>query len=93
MWCSRLRIRHCHCCGSGLATVACVPTLGQELLHAAGVAKKKKKNTANLYIDLDLSSLHYLLFSSAPPPWGGHNVLLRLNISSCALKSDYRLLL
>ena len=40
--CSRLKIWWCHCCGSDTA-VAHVQSLSQELSHAAGKAKKKKK--------------------------------------------------
>ena len=42
LWLSRLRIQHCHCSG-WIAAVAWVQSLAQELLHATGVAKKKKK--------------------------------------------------
>ena len=37
-WLSRLRIWHCHCCGSGPWALA------WELLHATGVAKNKPPN-------------------------------------------------
>ena len=42
LWCSRLRIKCCHC-SSWVAVVAWVWFLAQELPHAMGVAKKKKK--------------------------------------------------
>ena len=46
-WYSRLRIRWCHCCGSGpvawVTAVAQVQSLAWELLPATGAAKKKKK--------------------------------------------------
>ena len=37
-WLSRLRTRHCHCCGSDYCCgMGSIP--GQEILHAMGVAK------------------------------------------------------
>ena len=46
-WLSRLRIRHCHCCGDRLQLVTAVvqvQTLTLELAHAVGVAKINKYN-------------------------------------------------
>ena len=40
LWCSGLRIQHCHCSGS--AAMAWVWFLAQKLPHAAGIAKKQK---------------------------------------------------
>ena len=42
MWCRRLRIWHCHCCG-WITAVVRVQSLAQEIPHAVGLAKKREK--------------------------------------------------